>query len=91
MKTRKGATEIQRHIKKLIIGLQQMKSPSMIQREIGRLKAMAESPILLPAQKSEAYEAYHALRWAIGDVDTKPSTLIRQVHEAFRLEQLGKL
>ncbi len=54
-----------------------MKSKSTIKREISRLKAIADDESLPKSIQGEAYEAYHALRWAIGDLRDRPSTLLR--------------
>jgi len=56
-----------------------LKSVATIQREIRRLQAIAERRArgdFSVARQTEAYEAYHALRWAIGDLDRWPSTLL---------------
>ena len=53
-----------------------MKKIATIQREIRRLRHIVEKSAMPERPRSEAYEAYHALRWAIGDLDARPSTLI---------------
>lgn len=59
-----------------------MKKATTIMREIYRLEEMAEDATLPVHTQSEAYEAYHALRWAIDDVSLRPSTLIKEAAEA---------
>lgn len=49
-----------------------MKAKSTIRREICRLRRMAEDERFTGASRHVAYEAYHALRWAIEDVSFTP-------------------
>lgn len=53
-----------------------MKAQATIRNEIRRLRKMSEDARLPPQTRTEAYEAYHALRWVIEDVDWRPSTII---------------
>lgn len=57
-----------------------MKAESTIRREIQRLKAISENEAAGDRKRGEAYEAYHALRWVIGDLDTSPARLLAVCH-----------
>lgn len=54
-----------------------MKAKSTIQKEIRRLRQMAENQLLTDASTDLAYETYHALRWVIEDVNWTPHGNIR--------------
>lgn len=53
-----------------------MKSERTIRSEILRLKKISGDNMRSISQRGEAYEAYHALRWVINDLDMRPSRLI---------------
>jgi uncharacterized protein (UPF0147 family) len=53
-----------------------MRSANTIQREIAALERMSKNAKLPVHTQCEAYEAYHALRWVINDLDERPSRLI---------------
>ena len=53
-----------------------MKALSTIQREIRRLRRISEDAKVPPQTRSEAYVAWHTLRWVIENVSWRPSGVI---------------
>lgn len=54
-----------------------MKAKSTIHKQIRRLRRLVDSPADVPQPIRDcAYEAYHALRWAIEDVRWTPGRLL---------------
>jgi len=50
-----------------------MKATSTIRHQIARLKRLAQDPRTPRGTANGAYEAWHALRWAIEDVSWTPA------------------
>ncbi len=52
-----------------------MKAKSTIQKQIKRLQLIAEDTTQPLNRRGRCYEAYHALRWVIENVDWSPAGL----------------
>lgn len=58
-----------------------MKAESTIRRQIRKLRTIAEDPAIPDQVQGKAYEAYHALRWAITLVAWTPARLLQDEAE----------